>query len=343
MRNGEQNFTVNLGDVSITFGKLGINEITHPVSMSNDKGSSTIGTDWISPYIAGLMIDGEQSGNHRAVSGNHGTSGGGGFATANNKSTVVRVNGSEIGHSFNDSVESVEVVITNEVTCVENISDIDGTRISVDFEETVTYIFERNHMRIKDLTIRALRPIYINWYMGPQFTTQYNDNIYFTYDTDKPGVYSDSASRRNSGTKLTSPNMTRATLMNDNDELLHIYVDKDYGIGYDHIGNDDVIAYGREGNQKFYYHLVKSGNTLNFNTNQTHSYRGGYIFSENYGNNAYVTRFIEDGVKKAFVDFRQATTEQIDYVSIEESQNVTGNGTSLTSSTNNGFAKVVIE
>ena len=55
-----------------------------------------------------------------------------------------------------------------------------------------------------------------------------------------------------------------------------------------------------------------------------------------------MSRFVENGVKKAFVDFRSAATEQIEYTSIEKSVNVTGNGTSLTASTNNAYAKVVI-
>lgn len=341
-RIGEQSFTVNFGDVTITFGKLGINEITHPVSMRNKKGASTIGTDWISPYIAGAMIDGQQSGNQAAVSGNHGTSGGGGHATANTKSTTIKVDGESISNSFNGSAKKVEVTIVNEVTLKENINLETGVRNGVDFEETMTYVFERNHMRIKDLSIKALKLMYISWYMGPQFTREYNDSIMYTYDTNKPGIYTNSAVRRNSGTKTTSPNMTRATLMNDNDELLHIYVDKDYGIGYNHIGADDVIAYGRDGDAKFYYHLIKNGQTLEFNTGDINSYRGGYIFAENTGENAFVTRFIEDGVQKAFVDFRAIATEPIVYTSIEDSRNVTGNGTSLTASTNNAYAKVVI-
>lgn len=341
-RIGEQSFTVNFGDVTITFGQLGVNKITHPVSMRNKKGSSTIGTDWISPYIAGAMIDGQQSGNQAAVSGNHGTSGGGGHATANTKSTAVKVDGESIGNSFNGSAKKIEVTIVNEVTLKENIELVSGVRARVDFEETITYVFERNHMRIKDLSIKALKPMYISWYMGPQFTREYNDSIYYTYDTNKPGIYTDSSIRRNSGTKSTSPNMTRATLMNNNNELLHIYVDNQYGIGYDHIGADDAIAYGRDGDAKFYYHLIKSGHTLEFNTGDINSYRGGYIFSEDYGENAFVSEFIEDGVKKAYVDFRTVATEQIAYTSIEESQNVTGNGTSLTASANNAYAKVVI-
>ena len=301
-----------------------------------------MGTDWISPYIAGLMVDGVQSGNAKAVSGNHGTSGGGGFATANHKSIVMKADDQIVNQSYSGRAEKVEVTITNEVTTVENIDETTGARSGVDFEETITWILERNHMRIKDLSIKALKPIYIAWYMGPQFTREYNDSIYYTYDTNKPAIYTDGSVRRNSGTKALSPNMTRATLMNDRDDILHIYVDKEYGIGYNQIGNDDVIAYGREGNQKFYYHLVKSGNALEFDANQIHSYRGGYIFAENTGTNAFVTRFIEDGVQKAFVDFRTAATEPIEYTSIEDSRNVTGNGTSLTASTNNAFAKVVI-
>lgn len=333
---------MGLGDVNVTFGKLGINQITHPVAFRNGKSNYSVGTDWISPYIAGAIVDGQQSGNAAAVSGNHGTSGGGGHATANTKSTTIKVDGSTIGNVYSGLAKKVEVTIVNEVTLKENINLDTGARNGVDFEETITWVMERNHMRIKELSIKALKPMYISWYMGPQFTREYNDSIFFTYDTNKPGIYTDGTARRNSGTKAQSPNMTRATLMNDNDNLLHIYVDKDYGIGYDHIGNSDVIAYGREGNQKFYYHLIKNGQTLEFSTGDIHKYRGGYIFSNNSGTNAYVSKFVEDGVQKAFVDFRKSGTETIEYTSIEDSRNVTGNGKSLTASTNNAYAKVVI-
>lgn len=333
---------MGLGDANITFGQLGINKITHPVAFQNGKSNYSIGTDWISPYIAGAIINDEQSGNQAAVSGNHGTSGGGGFPTANTKSTIVKVDSNSIGNSYTGLAKNIEVTIVNEVTLKENIDLSTGARNGIDFEETITWVFERNHMRIKDLSIKAMKPMYISWYMGPQFTREYNDSIYYTYDTNKPGIYTDSSVRRNSGTKASSPDMTRATLMNDRDDILHVYVDKEYGIGYDHIGNDDVIAYGRDGNAKFYYHLIKNGQTLEFNAGDINSYRGGYIFANNIGENAYVTKFVEDGVMKAFVDFRAVATEDIKYTSIEDSRDVTGDGTSLTASTNNAYAKVVI-
>lgn len=341
-RTAEQNFTVSLGDAALTFGKLGVNRITHPVTLKNRSGTSNITTDWISPYIAGLMVDGAQSGNAKAVSGNHGTDGGGGHATANNKSTTITVDGKLIGNSFNDTANKVEVTVVNEVTTVENIDLNSGERAGVDFEETIQYVFERNHMRIYKLELNALVPMYIAWYMGPQMTSLYNDSIYFTYDTEKPEVYSDTTVRRNSGAKINSPDMTRASMINGSGELVHVYVDKDYGIGYGNIADNDVIAYKNTGTGKFYYHLVKTGSALQFNQGDKKAYRGGYIFSENYGKDAYVTKFIEDGVQKAFVDFRKTATEQIEYTSIEDSMNVTGNGTSLTASTNNAYAKVVI-
>lgn len=340
-RTAEQHFTLSLGDAALTFGKLGINEITHPVSLRNGDGAHSIATDWISPYIAGLMTDGVQSGNAKAVSGNHGTSGGGGHATANNKSTTIKVDGKSIGNSFNGTANKIEVTIVNEVTTVENIDGNSGERAGVDFEETLIYVFERNHMRIHKLELNALVPMYVSWYMGPQMTGLYRDSVYFTYDTSQPLVY-DTSERRNSGTKGSSPEMSRVTMINNSDEMAHVYVDKDYGIGYDQIANDDVIAYKNATTGKFYYHLVKNGSALEFNQGDKNAYRGGYIFSENYGKNSYVTKFIEDGVWKAFVDFRQTATEQIKYTSIEESVNVTGNGTSLTASTNNAYAKVVI-
>lgn len=288
------------------------------------------------------MTDGVQSGNAKAVSGNHGTDGGGGHATANNKSTTIKVDGKTIGNSFNGTANKVEVMVVNEVTTVENIDLDSGDRASVDFEETLVYVFERNHMRIEKLELNAFVPIYVAWYMGPQMTSLYNDSIYFTYDTEKPEVYSDTTVRRNSGAKINSPDMTRASMINGSGELVHVYVDKDYGIGYGNIADNDVIAYKNTGTGKFYYHLVKTGSALEFNQGDKNSYSGGYILSENYGKNAYVTKFIENGVWKAFVDFRSVATEQIEYTSIEESVNVTGDGTSLTASTDNAYAKVVI-
>ena len=340
-RTAEQHFTLSLGDAALTFGKLGINEITHPVALRNSDGAHSITTDWISPYIAGLMTDGVQSGNAKAVSGNHGTDGGGGHATANNKSTTIKVDGKSIGNNFNSTAKRVEVTIVNEVTTVENIDGSSGERAGVDFEETLIYVFERNHMRVYKLELNALVPMYVSWYMGLQMTGLYRDSVYFTHDTAQPLIY-DTSERRNSGTKGSSPEMTRVTMINNSDEMAHVYVDKDYGIGYDQIANSDVIAYKNATTVKFYYHLVKNGSTLVFNQGDKNSYSGGYILSENYGKNAYVTKFIENGVWKAFVDFRSVATEQIEYTSIEESVNVTGNGTSLTASTDNAYAKVVI-
>ena len=309
--------------------------------LENGAETHSITTDWVSPYNAGLIVDGVPSGGHAAVGGNHGTTGGGGFATANNLSTAITVDGASVNNSVNTTAKKVTVIVKNEITLKENINLTTGERASVDAIETVTYTLERNHMAV-NVDLKALTPLYIYWYMGLQSTNAYFNKAYFTYDEVRTDVYNYDGTKLNSGTKLGSPNMTRATMINTNNELMHVYTDKDYGIGYDYIPDDTVIAYLRENNLKFYYHLVKPGQNLMFDENQSHAYRGGYIFSKKEGTNAFVTRFIEDGVKKAIVDFRSVATEQIKYSSIEESQNVTGDGSSLTASTNNAYAKVVI-
>lgn len=340
-RSSEQDFKLYLGDVDLTFGQLGINKITHPTALENGLETHAITTDWVSPYIAGKVVNGLPGEDRAAVGGNHGTVGGSGFATANNLSTTISVDGETIGNSIDKIARKVVATVVNEITLKENINLTTGVRDSIDAIETVTYTFERNHMAIH-VELKALTPLYIYWYMGLQSTNAYFNKAYFTYDLERPSVYDYDRTRLDSGTKGTSPNMTRASMMNASDELMHVYTDKDYGIGYDYIPDDTVIAYLRENNLKFYYHLVKPGQNLMFDENQSHAYRGGYIFSKKEGTNAFVTRFVEDGVKKALVDFRQVATEQFEYTSIEESQNVTGNGTSLTSSTNNAYAKVVI-
>lgn len=309
--------------------------------LENLTETHSITTDWVSPYNAGLIVGGVPSGGHAAVGGNHGTAGGGGFATANNLSTTMTVDGTSVNNSVNTTAKKVIVIVKNEITLKENINLTTGERASVDAIETVTYTLERNHMAVH-VDLKALTPLYIYWYMGLQSTNAYFNKAYFTYDIARPDIYEYDRTKLDSGTKGTSANMTRASMMNASNEMMHVYTDKVYGIGYDYIPDDAVIAYLRENNLKFYYHLVKPGQNLMFDANQSHAYRGGYIFSKNTGTSAFVTRFIEDGIKKAFVDFRSAETEQIKYSSIEESQNVTGDGTSLTASTNNAYAKVVI-
>lgn len=231
--------------------------------------------------------------------------------------------------------------VVNEITLKENINLTTGVRNSIDAIETVTYTFEKNHMATH-VELKALTPIYIYWYMGLQTTNAYFNKAYFTYDEVRTDVYNYDGTKLDSGTKLGSPNMTRASMINSESELMHVYTDKDYGIGYDYIPDDTVIAYLRENNLKFYYHLIKPGQNLMFDTNQTHSYRGGYIFSKAEGTNAYITRFIENGVKKAFVDFRSVDNEPIKYSSIEDSMNITGNGESVTSITANAYAKLIL-
>lgn len=309
--------------------------------LKNGAETHNITTDWISPYNAGKLIDGTPTGYHATIGGNHGTSGGGGFATANNHSTTITVDNESIGNSVNSSAKKVVATVVNELTLKENIDLTTGERFSIDAIEIVAYTFERNHMATH-VEFQALTPLYIYRYMGLQSTNAYFNKAYFTYDIARPDIYEYDRTKLDSGTKGTSPNMTRASMMNASNEMMHVYTDKVYGIGYDYIPDDAVIAYLRENNLKFYYHLVKPGQNLMFDANQSHAYRGGYIFSKNEGTNAFVTRFIEGGIKKAFVDFRSAETEQIKYSSIEESQNVTGDGTSLTASTNNAYAKVVI-
>lgn len=291
--------------------------------------------------MAGSVIDGEASGNYAAIGGNHGTSGGSGYQTANNLLTNITVDDSSVSNSVSTSGKKVVVTVKNEITLKENINLTNGVRSSVDAIETVIYTLEKNHMAVQ-VELKALTPLYIYWYMGLQSTNAYFNKAYFTYDEERNGIYDYDRSKLDSGTKGSSPNMDRVTMLNANDELMHVYTDKDYGIGYDYIPDDAVISYLRENNLKFYYHLVKPGQNLMFNADQSHAYRGGYIFSNNYGQTAYVSKFVEDGVQKAFVDFRKTGTENIEYTSIEESRNVTGNGKSITANSTNAYAKVVI-
>lgn len=231
----------------------------------------------------------------------------------------------------------------NHVTLLRNINLETGERSGIDFIETVYYEFERNHIRIT-VELEALNDFYIDWYMGLQLTRHgWNYDAYFNHDLAKTKLYIQNEEILNSGTKAESPNMKRVTMRNEQGDAIHIYTDKEYGVGYSKIRDDDVIAYLRENNQKFYFHLVKSGNQLIVPKGTKVKYRGGYIFGKNKAVNATnLTYFTEDGIKKAFVDFKTTATEPVDFTSVEESFNCTFGTNTVTSIVDNAYAKLIL-
>src|SRR5699024_4440229 len=94
-RYSEQEFDIDLGDIKFKFGKLGINEITHPIQFTHSD-THNINTDWISPYQTGTVSNDLPDNNHATVGGNHGTNGGGQWATANSVSTSIKIDGNEV-------------------------------------------------------------------------------------------------------------------------------------------------------------------------------------------------------------------------------------------------------
>lgn len=290
------------------------------------------------------MTDGTPDDNHAAVSGNHGTSGGGQWATANSVSTSIKVDDNEVSQDgVNVFADKVELSTINEVTNKANIDLDSGDRSRVDYVETVKYTFERNRMAI-EVELEALEDFYINWYMGLQITRPgWNHDAYFNHDLEQSDLYVQDDSQLDSGTKAHSPNMERAIMRNDKGDVIHVMLDKDYGIGYTKIRDDDPICYLRDNFQKFYYHLVKNNNALIVPKGEKVRYRGAYIFGKNKAKNATnVTCFTENGIKKAYVDFKVIATENIDYTSVEESFNCTFGNNSVTSTEPNAYAKLII-
>lgn len=278
------------------------------------------------------------------MSGNHGTAGRGGYPTANSKETNIIIDGEEVSiSSLRQSFDKAEMLTTNEVTLLQNINRDTGERSGVDFIETVHYVFEKNRMQIT-VELEALNDFFVHWYMGLQLTRRgFDHDAYFNHDLVQTDLYIQDENILNSGTKSESPDMQRVTMRNDRGDAIHTIMDRDYGIGYNKIRDDDVIAYLRENNQKFYFHLVKNGNQLIVPKGEKVSYRGSYIFGKNKAVNATnVTYFTEDGVEKAFVDFKVLATEPIEYSSVEESFNCEFGDNSITSSIANAYAKVII-
>lgn len=342
-RDSEQEFNINLGDISIEFGKLGINEITHPVSITHSD-TFVQNSDWISPYVSGTVTNGELDSNLATVGGNHGTDGGGGFPTANSVSTSVLIGDREVPqdgekHKF----DKVEVVTINHITNKANINLETGERLKVDFIETVRYTLERNHMAV-EVEIEAVEDIYINWYMGLQLIrSAWKNDAFFAHDLSQTELYTQSAEILNSGTKGESPNLSRVVMRNGVGDVAHVYMDKDFGVGYSHISDSDPVMYLRENFGKMYFHLIKRPNNLVVSGGEKVGYQGGYIFGKNKAKNATnVTYFTENGVNKAYVDFKVTTTEDIDFTSVEESFNCTFGENYITSTEPNAYAKVII-
>lgn len=290
------------------------------------------------------MTDGTPDGNHAAVSGNHGTSGGGQWATANSVSTSIKVDGVEVAQdNANVFTDKVELTTVNEVTNKANIDLETGVRSHVDYVETVKYTFERNRMAI-EVELEALEDFYINWYMGLQITRPgWNYDAYFNHDLEQTDLYVQDENILNSGTKENSPNMQRATMRNDKGDTIHVMLDNSFGIGYSKIRGNDPICYLRDSFQKFYFHLVKNNNALIVPKGEKVKYRGAYIFGKNKAKNATnVTYFTEDGVKKAYVDFKVIETENIEYSSVEESFNCSFEDNKITSDEPNAYAKLIL-
>src|SRR5699024_874600 len=183
--------------------------------------------------------------------------------TANSVSTSIKVDGNEVAQDgANVFADKVELTTSNEVTNKVNIDLDTGVRSRIDYIETVKYTFEHNRMA-REVELEALEDFYINWYMGLQLTRPgWNHDAYFNHDLEQTDLYIQDNSQLNSGNKEKSPNMDRATLRNNKGDVIHVTIDKEFGIGYSKIRDDDTICYLRDNFQKFYYHLVKNNNAL---------------------------------------------------------------------------------
>lgn len=342
-RETEQEFTINIGDIEIEFGKLGINEITHPISITHSD-THIQNSDWMSPYVSGTITNGEPDLNHATVGGNHGTDGGGGFPTANSVSTSLTIDGQEVAQDgIKKPFEKAELITVNHVTNKANINLETGERLKVDFIETTKYTIEHNHLAV-EVELGAVEDFYINWYMGLQILRNaWRKDAYFNHDLSQMGLYTQTADILNSGTKAESPNLERVTIRNDKGDVAHVYTGKEYGVGYSKIRDSDPVVYLSENFRKVYFHLVKRNNILIVPKGTTVKYRGGYIFGKNKAVNATtVTYFTENGVKKAYVDFKVLATENINYTSVEESFNCKFGTNTVTSTEPNAYAKIII-
>ena len=290
------------------------------------------------------MSNGSPNPDRATVSGNHGTDGGGGFPTARSVSTTITIDGVEVDSDNTEKpFEKIEMITINEVTNKSNINLDTGERSQVDFIETTKYTFEHNRMAV-EVELEAVNDFFIGWYMGLQLIRNgWRTDAYFNHDLVKTGLYTQTLDILESGTKEESPNMHRVTMRNNKGDTIHVETDKDYGMGYTKIRNDDPVCYLRENYQKFYFHLVKNYNNLIVLKGEKVKYRGAYIFGKNKAKNATnVTYFTENGIKKAYVDFKVIATENIEYTSVEESFNCTFGSNSVTSTEPNAYAKLII-
>ncbi|WP_144561584.1 hypothetical protein [Bacillus mycoides] len=311
----------NTQDAILDFDKLGINEITHLRALYMQNNSSgylddlfselglqtTLTTDWVSPYGI-LAVNNTLNNGGYTVGGNHGTDGGGGFATARHIETKLFCGGKEVQDGEIVSSDKIIIQATHHISASNVINTTTGEKRDC-LKEIVTYTITRNHIKVS-CYLEALEDLKITRYAGLQATQSIWDKyLYFMEDTIQ--VIHDLAAddlAKNSGLSPTSH--ADRFVLKKNGHVLMGYIDNNLGVGEKYVAEGQALIYLTEGAfGKVYKHTIR-GTEVTLKTGESLYYVGGYILSPDMQKTVAETActYQKDGSKMYVLDFFQAGT-----------------------------------
>lgn len=355
------NATVNM---ILEFNLLGINNILHlkriytqPRSSGNigsdfDSDSTlmhNVTTDWISPYRIRAIRNGNGNG-YLTTGGNHGTTGGSGFPTAERDTALsVTADNNLVRHGDVLFVhDSVVITTTNYVAGMNTVNLENGDKRHI-LKETVTYTITPRNVAVT-VEFEALEDIEIRDYSGLQSQKgAWDTTLYYMEDTGKPVKFNASDGSRGESSMKENGNPDRWVQKKAGDVLV-AYYDTDVGLGSrDLVADQEAMLFHSA--TKVYGKLIYDSNNLytRMSMGDTFYWSGGYSFSRGLvcpgaetayfyylsGKKVYVVDFFEAVANTYLVVERGDINKKITVIEKSDSITcgdfVTSNGLKITS------------
>lgn len=291
----------------IAFGKLGINEITHfknvmykaetnlTTDFNNLVNKYEILSDWLSPYGMKAYNNTVDT-SAITVGGNHGTTSGTGFPTAEHISTEVYVDGVKITKGNTIFARDLIEVVAKHHVSASNVINKDTGAKRASAIETVVYKIYKDTIYVT-VNLEALEDVNMTRYCGFQMTApplSMQDRLYFMTENS----FNDYAIADYTGLEILSctkesGDLDRFIYYGAEDAVI-CYRDRFVGIGdFRYIEATDFPIY-KSSSLKVYMHFIsqKRPTNVRLNTGDNLYWSGGYTFTH--------TGLSCNGVKKAY-------------------------------------------
>ncbi|MGM8871537.1 pyocin knob domain-containing protein [Psychrobacter sp. 2Y5] len=243
-------------------------------------------TDYIPPVSFEATTGDRTDIGTKTTGGNHGSVGGEGELTAYMTNCEFYVNGVMLVDDFFGYADSVQCQWVNKLYASNTIVEKRFT-----LQQNVFADFTTGHVGVI-LKTTALEPLRIDYEGGTQLVG-YGWNVAAShYNGVRKGFYKDNSAMV-AGTLETAPNAWATVVKSDTLGFAAAYIDRDFGVKNSKIGAGEVIANKNSGSWKFYNFTMNGLHTnITMDTNETHSWRGGY---------AYAPIGITSSVESAFI------------------------------------------